>query len=146
MRYRVMRPDGSVRWIHSRSFPVHDSRGKFIRVVGIAEDVTERRHRKNALEQIHQKLNTALEEANRQTREAAQLTELVDILQSCQTAEEAYKIIEGFLQSAFGFPAGGGALSVLARSNRRIAGRSSGARTTTGDCCHCLTSSTEAGS
>ena len=82
MRYRVMRPDGSVRWIHSRSFPVHDSRGKFVRVVGIAEDVTERRHKKNALEQIHQKLNAALEEANQQTREAAQLTELVDILQS----------------------------------------------------------------
>ncbi len=106
MRYRVMRPDGSVRWIRSRSFPVHNSRGKFIRVVGIAEDVTERRQKKNALEKIHQKLNATLEEANRQTREAAQLTELVDILQSCQTAEEAYKIIEGFLQSTFGFPAG----------------------------------------
>ena len=43
MEFRLMRPDGSVRWIHSRSFPVLDSKGKFIRAVGIAEDITERR-------------------------------------------------------------------------------------------------------
>jgi len=42
MSYRIVRPDGSLRWIHSRGFPVHDPQGKLVRVVGIAEDVTER--------------------------------------------------------------------------------------------------------
>jgi two-component system, sensor histidine kinase and response regulator len=49
IEFRVVRPDGSVRWIHARSFPVFDSTGKFIRAVGIADDITER-HR--ALEEI----------------------------------------------------------------------------------------------
>jgi PAS domain S-box-containing protein len=42
MSYRIVRPDGSLRWIHSRGFPVHDPQAKLVRVVGIAEDVTER--------------------------------------------------------------------------------------------------------
>src|SRR6202142_3532557 len=41
--FRVMRPDDTIRWIHARGFPVFDSKGKFIRAVGIAEDITERR-------------------------------------------------------------------------------------------------------
>jgi two-component system sensor histidine kinase/response regulator len=43
MSYRIERPDGSLRWIHSRGFPVNDPKGKLVRVVGIAEDVTERK-------------------------------------------------------------------------------------------------------
>ena len=38
--YRIVRPDGSVRYIKARAFPVRDAGGKFCRVVGIAEDVT----------------------------------------------------------------------------------------------------------
>lgn len=38
--YRMQRPDGTVRWIEDRSFPVHDGEGRLIRVVGVAKDVT----------------------------------------------------------------------------------------------------------
>jgi PAS domain S-box-containing protein len=41
--YRVTRPDGSVRWIHDRAFPIRNSAGKVHRMVGTAEDITERR-------------------------------------------------------------------------------------------------------
>jgi PAS domain S-box-containing protein len=40
--YRVVRPDGSVRWILSRTYPVYDESGQVVRIVGIAEDITER--------------------------------------------------------------------------------------------------------
>lgn len=40
---RIVRPDGEVRWIHSRGFPVFDERGEVYRVVGVAEDITDRR-------------------------------------------------------------------------------------------------------
>jgi two-component system, sensor histidine kinase and response regulator len=43
MEYRLHRPDGSVRWIHARSFPAEDSRGELCRIVGIAEDITDRK-------------------------------------------------------------------------------------------------------
>ena len=92
MEYRVVRPDASVRWISNRTFPVRDSEDKFCRVVGIAEDITVRRQEESALREAHEKLNIALRKSEQHALDAAKLTELVDILQSCQTVEEAYKI------------------------------------------------------
>ncbi len=40
LEYRILRPDGELRWIHDRAFPVHDTRGGVGRVVGVAEDIT----------------------------------------------------------------------------------------------------------
>ena len=39
--YRIVRPDGSIRWIQDWRFPFRDESGKVYRVVGIAEDITE---------------------------------------------------------------------------------------------------------
>lgn len=39
--YRIIKPDGSVRWIRDRAFPIKDSEGRVYRVTGIAEDITE---------------------------------------------------------------------------------------------------------
>jgi len=47
--FRVVRPDGSVRWIRDRGFPVRDQSGKLYRVAGIAEDITERKHAEDHL-------------------------------------------------------------------------------------------------
>jgi PAS domain S-box-containing protein len=38
--YRVVRPNGSVRWVSDREFPVRDDAGRFYRLVGIVRDVT----------------------------------------------------------------------------------------------------------
>ncbi len=42
--YQIVRPDGAVSWIWDRGFPVHDSRGKVTRYVGVAVDITHRKH------------------------------------------------------------------------------------------------------
>jgi len=47
--YRIIRPDGSIRWIRDRGFPIQDGSGAPHRVVGIAEDVTERKLTEAAL-------------------------------------------------------------------------------------------------
>ncbi|AFY40182.1 response regulator receiver modulated diguanylate cyclase/phosphodiesterase with PAS/PAC sensor(s) [[Leptolyngbya] sp. PCC 7376] len=41
--YRVVTPDGGVRWIYDRGFPIHDKAGEVYRVAGIAQDITERK-------------------------------------------------------------------------------------------------------
>lgn len=41
--YRIVRPDGTVRWVHERAFPVHEADGRVRRIVGVTEDVTEKR-------------------------------------------------------------------------------------------------------
>ena len=47
--YRIVRPDGSIRWIHDRAFPIRDGAGIIYRVVGVARDVTERRLSEEAI-------------------------------------------------------------------------------------------------
>lgn len=49
VEYRIVRPDGSERWIHDSAFPVRDAKGTLQRTIGIAEDVTERRQAEQAL-------------------------------------------------------------------------------------------------
>lgn len=39
--YRIIRPDGEVRWIRDQAFPVTDSNGNVYRIVGTASDITE---------------------------------------------------------------------------------------------------------
>jgi two-component system, cell cycle sensor histidine kinase and response regulator CckA len=43
IEYRIVRPDGEVRWLHDRGFPVADAEGRVYRMVGIADDVTVRK-------------------------------------------------------------------------------------------------------
>jgi PAS domain S-box-containing protein len=49
--YRIVRPDGSVRWIHDRGFIVRNERGEFYRLAGLAEDITDRRQLEEQLRQ-----------------------------------------------------------------------------------------------
>src|SRR5262249_4145119 len=49
--YRIIRADGSVRWIQDRAFPIRNESGHVYRIVGIAEDITRRRQAEEALRQ-----------------------------------------------------------------------------------------------
>lgn len=39
--YRITRPDGTQRWIRDRAFPVRDATGEVLRIVGVAQDITD---------------------------------------------------------------------------------------------------------
>lgn len=41
--YRILRPDGTVRWIHDRGFATYDPQGRALQITGIARDVTDRK-------------------------------------------------------------------------------------------------------
>jgi diguanylate cyclase (GGDEF)-like protein/PAS domain S-box-containing protein len=75
-------------------------------VVCTIRDISERKQMESALEEATAKLRIALAESEEQAREAIKLTELVDILQSCQTTEEAYRIIGNTLPTTLSFPSG----------------------------------------
>lgn len=48
--YRVVRPDGSIRWVKDRGYPVKNEAGEVYRVVGVAEDITALKEAKHELE------------------------------------------------------------------------------------------------
>jgi PAS domain S-box-containing protein len=43
VEYRILRPDGRVRWVQDRGFPICDENGQVRRVAGVATDITARK-------------------------------------------------------------------------------------------------------
>lgn len=51
LEYRIKQPDGTSRWIEERGYPVRSPHGEVERMVGVAHDVTERKHLEEQLQQ-----------------------------------------------------------------------------------------------
>ncbi|TAG91400.1 MAG: PAS domain S-box protein [Oscillatoriales cyanobacterium] len=54
IEYRILRPDGEIRWIRDRAFPIRNSTGEIYRIVGIAEDISERKRVQKELQDAKQ--------------------------------------------------------------------------------------------
>jgi PAS domain S-box-containing protein len=59
--YRIVRPDGSCRLIELRAFPVFDDSHKFVRVAGLAKDITELKRGETALREANDFLRSVLD-------------------------------------------------------------------------------------
>lgn len=90
LEYRIVRPDGGIRWIGNRAFPVRNESGEIYRVTGIAEDITER---KQALDRLVRQTQ-ALERSNRRL---FLLGEMTGLLQTVVRIEEVAAIVQGYL-------------------------------------------------
>jgi PAS domain S-box-containing protein len=51
--YRVIRPDGSIRWVFDRGFPVNDSHGNLKHYAGVAQDITQQKDFQFALQEAN---------------------------------------------------------------------------------------------
>jgi diguanylate cyclase (GGDEF)-like protein/PAS domain S-box-containing protein len=51
--YRIVRPDGTVRWIRSRGFPILNGEGVVYRIAGIADDITSRRQAEVRIQRLN---------------------------------------------------------------------------------------------
>lgn len=50
--FRIIRPDGTIRWIWARGFPVRNASGEVYRMAGVAEDVTERHEQQDSIARL----------------------------------------------------------------------------------------------
>lgn len=54
--YRIIRPDGSIRWVWARCFPIHNASGQIYRSAALIEDISDRKAAELALQQLNQDL------------------------------------------------------------------------------------------
>jgi PAS domain S-box-containing protein/diguanylate cyclase (GGDEF)-like protein len=58
--YRIVRPDGSVRWIRDRAFPVRTADAEVVRFAGVAEDITDRKRTTDELKESERRFRQML--------------------------------------------------------------------------------------
>ena len=61
MEYRIIRPDGKIRWIWARAFPVKNKNGIMIRRAGIGEDITNRKEMEQRLKDSEERYRGLIE-------------------------------------------------------------------------------------
>jgi two-component system CheB/CheR fusion protein len=61
VEYRVVRPDGALRWVRDWSFPIRNAVGELYRLVGFAEDITESRRITDLVSESEERLRLALD-------------------------------------------------------------------------------------
>jgi two-component system sensor histidine kinase UhpB len=56
MNYRIIRPDGEIRWMRERIFPITDGTGSIGRWIAVTDDVTENKQAEEALKLANRRL------------------------------------------------------------------------------------------
>ena len=54
--HRIVRPDGTLRWVHERADVVRDAAGRPQRLIGVVQDITERKQAEDALKAAEEQL------------------------------------------------------------------------------------------
>ncbi len=108
--YRIVRPDGSQRWVWGRTFPIENEAGEVYRVVAVAEDITERkqteekvRRQAETLAALHE---TALDLATQRAPTdllSTIVVRAVDLLKAREGSFFAYRPATDDLERAFDY-------------------------------------------
>lgn len=61
-QFRILRPDGTQRWIHTRGYPIYDATGKLYRTAGVCSDITLRKQVEHDLHMLNGRLEHRVQE------------------------------------------------------------------------------------
>ena len=89
--YRITRPDGSERWLHSTAFPIRDADGAVIRLARVSRDVTERRAVESEREEALRQRDLLFQELNHRIKNNLQIVRSFLVLQGGQLSDQSAK-------------------------------------------------------
>ena len=107
IEFRLIRPDGSIRWAASRGSVIRDPNGFPLRMIGVDVDITRRKRFEEDLQQVNQELEERLNELKQRNAEMLLLSGINDYLQSCLTVKDACSVISSLSQPLFPNCSGG---------------------------------------
>jgi len=64
VEYRIQRPDGVIRWIRDRAFPIFDEQRNVVRVSGIADDITKYKSKEEELRKSEELYRSLIESSD----------------------------------------------------------------------------------
>jgi PAS domain S-box-containing protein len=83
IQYRVVLPDGNIRWLYDRAKMVKDSTGRNASLIGACTDISRRKRAEEALQKAHDELDARVrlrtEELERKTAEVIEHARLLDL-------------------------------------------------------------------
>jgi diguanylate cyclase (GGDEF)-like protein/PAS domain S-box-containing protein len=105
--------DGKLLQVEYEASPLEEN-GHLVGAVGVFRDITERKQWEEDLQKANAHLQLLVSESEERTRHMTLLHEMSDVLQACQTSEEAYNTTSHFAPKFF--PGFGGGLYMFNNS------------------------------
>lgn len=115
VRYRLRdRATGTYRWFDDHICPRQDATGRAVAYTGVARDVSAQVARDEELERANRQLAALVTHLEQHRRHDASISELTDMLQTCESTGEAAILVERFAERLF--PDAPGAVFLLPAS------------------------------
>lgn len=101
MEKRYLKKSQQVVWANLTATAVRDQDGDVVYIVGMVQDITERKQAQLALQEAHEKLTRWVNDLEQRNQEMTLLNEMSDLMQACLTVDEAYIVIAQFMPQLF---------------------------------------------
>ena len=117
--YRIKDINGEWYWLHDKSTIFNrNSQGMPEQILGIAQDITQKKKAEIKTNELNQKLSEQLEILKAKDENRVQLSKMIELIQVCSSLEEAKNLLADLIQPLF--PDTKGAVYLMSNSEKAV--------------------------